>query len=115
MKYIKLLTYNQEYLGKVPGKRVYFNPDNSVAIFEDQDERVLQYVLEHVEKLRNQNFTMNQTNYEKILDFLNSPQDIVEPQTEEKEITIEEKLNILEEKPSLKGVISFLKEFVKAK
>jgi hypothetical protein len=86
MKYYSLFQYNNEYLGKVgaPKPYVYFNPDNSVAVFEEGDKDLYDYILERAEKLKNSHFFMNPENEATLRDFLiNNPKEEVKEASEE--------------------------------
>lgn len=70
MQYINIQTFNANHLGRIDRSRVYFNPDTSVAIFEEGDQDILDYVTEKAAKLRSAGFAMNPTNESLIRDYL---------------------------------------------
>lgn len=70
MRYISLQKYNMEYAGKLVNPRLFYNPDNTVAIFDDEDEDIWQYVKENGEKLKEGNFFMNEENQNVISEYL---------------------------------------------
>jgi len=60
MKYINLTTFNSQYLGRPEYKgKVFFNSNNTVAIFEENDTDILKYVTEKAEELKNADFSLN--------------------------------------------------------
>lgn len=74
-----------EYQSKVRSGRVYYNFDNTVSIFEDHpdDDKVYDWVVEKVEKLKEENFSLSHENREKILALLSEskveiPKEVIE-------------------------------------
>jgi hypothetical protein len=70
MKYINLQTYNQNFLAKGVKPHIFFNPDNSVAIFEEADEEIRKYVWEKGEALKIAGFYMNPGTEQTIREYL---------------------------------------------
>ena len=124
MKYISLQTYNNEFHPKEQKLRLFYNPDNSVAIFEDADLDLWQYVLNKGLALKEAGFTMNPGNAESIRQYLSEqpiPLDELKIVTEKnkpaplfskKEYSeIEEELN---SKPSAAKLAAILKQVLAA-
>lgn len=70
MRYIDLQTYNQNFLTKGVKLQVFFNPDNSVAIFDADDEPIRKYVWEKGEALKAAGFYMNPGTEQTIREYL---------------------------------------------
>lgn len=123
MRYVSLQKWNMEYAGKLPNPRLFYNPDNSVAIFDAGDEDVWEYILEHGERLKETQFYMNQGNYEAIQEYLrNNKKEVAAP---EKAVSVEEPKKALDknkvkelleslEKPTVAKVAEALKEVISA-
>lgn len=66
MRYLTLQAYNTEFISKGQKAKVYFNPDNSLALFEEEDEVVRLWVNKNAAKLKENNFYLNSNSEKKI-------------------------------------------------
>ena len=67
MRYLTYQAYNSEFISKGQKAKAYFNPDNSVAIFQEEDEIVRLWVNKNAAKLKGNNFYLNSNSVKKIL------------------------------------------------
>lgn len=123
MRYVSIQKWNQEYAGKIREPRLFYNPDNSVAIFDEADNAVWDYILEHGVKLKENGFVMNEENYQAIVEYLKAnPKENKEvaaakeaPAEAKPTISKEKAKAILKdlEKPTVAKVADALKQVVK--
>jgi hypothetical protein len=103
MRYINLHKYNTEFAGKIKNPRIFYNPDNTVAIFDEQDSDVWGYIVQNGEKLKEASFFMNDENYESIVQFLK--ENPIEPETE---LRIKDSVDDLKQRQKIKGILDGL-------
>ncbi len=90
MRYINLHKYNTEFAGKTKDLKIFYNPDNTVAIFDEGDERVWDYIIKNGEKLKESRFFMNEENYESIQKYIVDGESEITDTTEIRAEAIEE-------------------------
>lgn len=82
MKVIPNSKFYSEYHGKHPKDQLYFNPDNTVTLFEEPDKDVRDWVYENGVKLKEERKIVNAEAVESIRAFLKKE---LEKQAEEKD------------------------------
>jgi len=110
MKVIPNSTFYSEYRGKHPKGQLFFNPDNTVTLFEAEDQDVRDWVYENGADIKERRQIINAEAAASIRSFLES-----EKTQEEKEAQIEEEIKKADQEESNQKIQTLVEEIVAAR